>query len=375
MNGKNQDEKETPKAAPPAESPFLEQLGSVLPARGRVLIIPHDYPDPDALASAASLELLLARRWGLRGQIVFSGEVSRAENRELLRQMRYRWYPLANLRTPKRKPVPCILVDTTPWAGNVTLPDWVDPIAVIDHHPIPAGASIGHAMAAIEPDVGATATLMFEYLRQSDIAPPKWLSTVLLYAIITETMDFSREVTDRDLAAYTTLTGCANLGLLGKIRNAPLPRGYFSHLQAAMSNAIVFGRVAWTRLGQVDHPEIVGEFADLLLRMERITWSFCLAEVGDRLLVSVRSCQKGARCGRVLRRAIGRHGSAGGHDSLAAGYLLLEGLDPEQRETLEEGLIRALVSRIERRSGFTRTSGTLSAQPLIEPEPPAPAET
>ena len=47
----------------------LERLRSVLPARGRVFIVPHDYPDPDALASAAALHLLLAKYCRVQGQI------------------------------------------------------------------------------------------------------------------------------------------------------------------------------------------------------------------------------------------------------------------------------------------------------------------
>ena len=37
---------------------ILAELAQVLPQRGQVLIVPHDYPDPDALAAAAALQLL-----------------------------------------------------------------------------------------------------------------------------------------------------------------------------------------------------------------------------------------------------------------------------------------------------------------------------
>ena len=45
-------------------------------------------PDPDALAAAAGMELLLKEYFKLRGQIIFTGQVSRAENRELLGKLR-----------------------------------------------------------------------------------------------------------------------------------------------------------------------------------------------------------------------------------------------------------------------------------------------
>src|SRR5262245_3860781 len=89
----------------------LQQLAEVLPPHGRVLIIPHDFPDPDALASAAALHLLLTKWYGRPSQIAFTGEVSRAENRELLRRFRFRWHELNDLRPPQKN-VPCIFVDT-----------------------------------------------------------------------------------------------------------------------------------------------------------------------------------------------------------------------------------------------------------------------
>ena len=79
----------------------IRRLGDVLPARGRVLLIPHNYPDPDALASAAGMHLLLSRQFGVRGRILFTGTVSRAENREMLRQIRYSWGLLAQEDPPE----------------------------------------------------------------------------------------------------------------------------------------------------------------------------------------------------------------------------------------------------------------------------------
>ena len=336
--------------------PLLERLRERLAGRSRrVLIIPHDYPDPDALSAAAAMDLLLTRALGLRPQIAFSGEVSRAENRELLRLTRYRWRATADL-VPERRKTPCILIDTALWNGNVTLPDFVEPVAVVDHHPsTPAQRRVGEGLVLhIQPEVGATATLMFEELAAAGLVDtmPKWLATIMLYAIATETLDFSREVTDRDIAAYTALISRANLTALGRVRHAPLPKEYFLRLEEATNNASVYGRIAWTHLEDGGMPEIAAELADLLLRMERISWAFCTAVIGDRLVVSIRSCQKGARSGRVLAKAIGRRGSAGGHYSLAAGYVRLAGMGPEERRAERERLVRALIVRIERRQGL-----------------------
>lgn len=347
----------------------LDALGAVLPSRGRVYILPHNYPDPDALASAAGVHLLLAKRYRLTGQIVFSGEVSRAENRELLRQFKYPWRVWDQESRPRRE-TPCVLVDTSPWSGNVTLPDFVRPVAVIDHHPVRRRRK-GESQLFLDIRVGtgATCTMIYEYLAASEIPIPRWLATVMTYAIASETLDLSRDSTPQDLEAYVALLSRANLSNLGRMRHAPLPRTYYAHLQAAMENAQVYGRVAWTFLPKVQMPEIVAEVADLLHRLERVTWAFCIAFFQDRLLVSIRSSDPRARCGRLLKKHVGRAGSAGGHHHMAAGNIDMTGMDATARAALRDDLIQGLVIAIERRSARTGAGEEepIVAQPLVEP--------
>ncbi len=349
----------------------LDSLRAALPAKGRVLIVPHDYPDPDALAAAAAVELLLKHRFGLSGQIVFTGIVSRAENREMLRHFRYKWRLLNQMKVPRRN-VPCIFVDTAPWSGNVTVPSFAKPVAVFDHHPAVRQTGLPqNVFLDIREGAGATATLLHETLREADVTIPKWLATVMLYAIATETQDLSRDCTPADVAAYVDLVTKANMAMLGRIRNAPLQRSYFGLLQQAMSNAYTCGRVAWTHLDGVKQPEFVAETADLLLRAERITWSFCTACHQDTLLVSLRSSHPNAQCGRMVRQAIGRSGSGGGHRQMAAGSVNLSGLSATEREKRRQDLVAALLARIERRA--RRNGGAQrEARRLVEPPPPTP---
>ena len=348
---------------------IIDQLRAVLPSRGRVYIVPHNYPDPDALASAAGIHLLLAKQFRLKGQILFTGTVSRAENRELLKQFRYSWVEM-HQETPPSRVLPCVLVDTSPWSGNVTIPDFARPVGVIDHHPLRRRRKpFSDLFVDIREGAGATCTMVHEYLLACDIAIPKWLCTIMAYAIASETLDLSRDSTEADLSAYVRLLSQSNLSNLGRIRHAPLSRRYYSTLQEAMQNAKVYGRVSWTHLEAVEQPEIVAEVADLLHRLERITWAFCTAESDGRILVSVRSSDPHARCGRLLKKLIGKNGTAGGHHHMAAGYVVAE--EAEARERQREALVRGLVCAIEKRSKrcLEEDEEPLPAQDLIENEP------
>jgi nanoRNase/pAp phosphatase (c-di-AMP/oligoRNAs hydrolase) len=78
--------------------------------------------------------VLLDKKFGVHSQIAFSGDVSRAENKELLHRLRCRWHRHVGLEEKRAGDVACILVDTAPWSRNVTLPPGAQVLAVIDHH-------------------------------------------------------------------------------------------------------------------------------------------------------------------------------------------------------------------------------------------------
>jgi len=323
-------------------------LKEVLPARGRVLIIPHDYPDPDALASAAALHLLLDRAYHVRSSILFSGMVNRPENQELLRHFRYHWRRLQDFQPPSKR-VAAIFLDVWPGSGNVTIAPWIRPIGVIDHHPPPTRNPPSDWFIEVRPGIGATATLLHEKLRAAGVIPPPWLAAILAYAIETETLAFTRPSTSNDRAAYTELITRANLRIIGAIRNAPLPQRHVNQLREALANARLHANAAWSHLSAEASPEVVAEVSDLLLRLERVSWSFCTGIQGDVLWVSVRGERRDAQCGRIVREALQNGGQGGGHDRMAAGYVSLRGLDDTQRQErvrqLQISLLRRMIPR------------------------------
>ncbi len=353
-------------AAPTAPLSRLEQLRAALPAGRRILIIPHDFPDPDALAAAAALHLLFDKHFGLNSQIAFSGEVSRAENKELLRRLCCRWHRMGELYLRRGADHDIVLVDTAPWSKNVTLPAGARVRAVIDHHEYKARAVQPGLYTDIRHDVGATTTIAHEYLRAAGVEIPRWLASIMSYAIASETQDLSREVSTIDLRAYIDLIPQADLRIIGRIRHAPLTRSYYVHLQEALARARLLRDVAWTHLSHVDQPEIAAEVADLLLRMEDVRWSFCIAKLPGRLFVSLRSKRRGARCSQILRSAIGRAGAAGGHDQMAAGYLStgeMAGLELEEKRL---ALARQLIRKMGPRAREGGPPAEIAAARLVE---------
>ena len=175
----------------------LERLyGAVGDARN-VLIMPHNNPDPDAIASAVALRYLLMQRLDKEAHIVYRGIIGRAENRALVRYLGHPLRRQTGLDLDQSDAI--ALVDAQPGAGNVRLPPDPKIAIVIDHHPQYSEMQMA-AYADIRPEVGATSTILTEYLRAAglDISSP--VATALFYGIKTDTMGLTRDTSRADAA-------------------------------------------------------------------------------------------------------------------------------------------------------------------------------
>lgn len=293
----------------------VNTLISIVKEYSRVAVVSHDNPDPDSIASAFGLHLLLEKRTRTKVDVCFSGIVGRVGNRVMLKTSGIRYHWLDRIDLSQYDGV--IIVDSQPGAGNNSIPPSIIPVAVLDHHP-PRPELQRVRYVDVRADLGATSTIVTEYLLQARVKIDPKLATSLLYGIKSETLDLSRRTTPADIQAYLRLFHLVDFNLLAKIQNPKLPRMYYEQLRRAMERAYVYDGVVISDVGQDARPEMVAEAADLLLRLEDVTWSVCYGEYDGDLFVSVRTDVSTANAGELVREVVDGLGSAGGHDTLAA---------------------------------------------------------
>jgi nanoRNase/pAp phosphatase (c-di-AMP/oligoRNAs hydrolase) len=307
--------------------------------RGRWLVLTHDNPDPDALASATLLALVLRRALGQRVTAAYGGIVGRAENREMLRSLHLPFSHVRHLNFKHYRHF--ALVDTQPRTGNNQLPRGTAPDVVFDHHPLRKATSLA-AFCDVRPAYGATATILAEYMLAAGIEPTHAVATALIYAIRSETLDFSREFTGPDKAVFDRFFPRADHRLLARIQSPRLPVAYFRNLHEALERLETVDSLVMSHLGEVDQPDIVPEIADLLLRIEGKTWSLATGFFGERLYLSIRTTNPRADAGALMQRLLGRRGKGGGHGRTGGGWLDAARVAPEDRRRLQETLARRL---------------------------------
>ena len=295
------------------------ELLGIIDRPGPFIILPHDNPDPDALASAAALKYVAKELLEKDAAIGLGGFVGRAENRAMLRYLNIPLVPVPEL--PLDDPAAIIaLVDTQPGRRNNSLPAGVLPAIVIDHHPAYGPAEV--PFSDLRDGYGATSTILTEYLMDTRLAVETKIATALFYGIMAETQDLGREAAEVDMAACHFLYPYTNKRRLSKIENARVPREYFRGFRQAIEGAVVYEKAVISILGDVRYPDMVAEMADFLLRLEEVEWAAAIGHYQGALYVSLRTTQREANAGELLQQVLGNE-HAGGHDMIAGGRIRL----------------------------------------------------
>jgi len=310
---------------------------------GRWLVLTHDNPDPDALTSAVLLERLLRQGFHQKATAAYGGLIGRAENREMVRSLGFELRHVRYLDLSGYAHF--ALVDAQPQTGNTQLPKKTVPTLVFDHHPL-RKATQTSPFWDVRTEYGATATLIAEYLEMAGLKITRKEATALVYAIRTETQDFSREFTPADKARYDDLLPRTVKRALGKIQRARLPPSYYGTLHEALEGLETVDTLLLSHLGEVEQPDIVPELADLLLRMEGKTWCLVTGRFEDRVYLSIRTTNSRADAGRMMRRLVGRNGKGGGHGMIAGGWVKITVGYADDPRSLQDQLGRRLAKML-----------------------------
>jgi nanoRNase/pAp phosphatase (c-di-AMP/oligoRNAs hydrolase) len=315
----------------------VERIRRHFEARGRILLMMQDDPDPDAIASALALKKLLGRGRTTATLATF-GSVRRPENRAMLDILEIEVERIAPDAIASYDAV--AMVDTQPAVFEERFPE-ID--LVVDHHPerVPVRARLKD----IRPGYGATSTILTEYLRAVDAKISPRLATALLYGIKADTLQLERDAGRPDMDAFAFLHALANHSALRRIERPALPAHALDALAAGLARRRMAEGVLFAHVGAVAYPELVAQFADLLLQVEGAEWSVVSGIVDGELHASVRNVGYVRSAGDVVRQAFGAIGSAGGHRSMAKAVIRLQDWRARVGDVTDDAVAAAIAAR------------------------------
>jgi nanoRNase/pAp phosphatase (c-di-AMP/oligoRNAs hydrolase) len=294
----------------------VQQYQRYLDDADRVLILTHNDPDPDAMASGLALRTIL-KRTRQTAVIACLQPPTRPEN---LRMVKLLDLKIETLTAEEFRGFDRIaLVDVQPHYFPGLLPH-VD--LVIDHHPEQAGYNA--IFKDIRPDYGSTSTILTEHLRAIDMDISERTATAMLYAIKSDTLFFNRHANRADLEAFSYLYPLGDATMIRKMEGSEITAERLDYLIKAWQQGRMMEHVFCAFLGQPPREDFIPYVADFYLQLENVQWTVICGVVNDAFVVSVRNLGYSRNAGDFVRRWFNDIGNAGGHRTMAKAVVPLE---------------------------------------------------
>jgi nanoRNase/pAp phosphatase (c-di-AMP/oligoRNAs hydrolase) len=305
----------------------------------RVLILLHNDPDPDAMASGLALRNILRRTKATAILGTLQG-VTRPENLRManLLDIQVESVTPASLGEFER----IAMVDVQPHYFGELL-NTVD--LVIDHHPPQPGYSA--VFRDIRADYGSTSTILTEHLRAVDVNISERTATALLYAIKSDTLFFNRQANRVDLEAFSFLYPLADATLVRKMEGSEVTLERLEYVMKAFQAGRREDQVFCAFMGQTPREDLIAYVADFFLQLEDIKWTIVGGVVNQMLVLSVRNLGYSRNAGEYVRKYFSSLGNAGGHRAMAKAVVPMaafrEKFGPLEGQQVSEQLLEMAV--------------------------------
>ena len=275
----------------------------------RVLMLLHNDPDPDAMASGLALRNVLRRNRQTAVIAALQG-ATRPENLRMQNLLDIQ----VEIITPQQLGGfdRIAMVDVQPHYFGEEF-HRVD--LVIDHHPEQPGYSA--VFKDIRPNYGSTSTILTEHLRAVDEHISERTATAMLYAIKSDTLFFNRQANRVDLEAFSYLYPLADAAMIRKMEGAEITMERLEYVLKAKQNGQMVEQVFCSFIGASPREDFIPYVADFYLQLEDVKWAIVSGIVNDSLVMSVRNLGYSRNAGEFVRKYFAAIGSAGGHRSMA----------------------------------------------------------
>ncbi|MBO4748770.1 MAG: DHH family phosphoesterase [Lachnospiraceae bacterium] len=303
---------------------MVQDLIDLCKARGpKVYVQTHNFPDPDAIGTAFGLAKLL-EHFGIEPTLCYAGRIDKLSTSRMLEEFGITIYSYDEIKEDMKETDPIICVDSQKNGGNIL--DFIgDEVACIDHHPTFVEETYAYKDVRI---TGACATLITVYYMELGITPTENVASALLYGLKMDTMQFSRGVTDLDIAALRFLFPLHNKAKITRLEQNTMAFRDLKAYGAAIENIQVYERFGFTVVPFACPDALIATLADFILALDEVEVVVVISVREDGLKFSVRSEIEDVHAGYLIRDALAGLGNAGGHASMAGGFVTMKNIEP-----------------------------------------------
>ncbi len=292
-----------------------EQLLVLLKGK-KILIQTHNFPDPDAIATAFGLQYFLDN-FGIESKLIYSGKIDNHNTQRMVELFGIEIYNSTEFTEYDRYNY-VVTVDGQKNNSNFTdLPG--EEIACIDHHVWTTDYKYQYVDFKA---YGACSTIITEYFMETGLELPQNVATALLYGIKMDTFNFSRGVTAQDIKAFGYLHPIADNQQIRFLENNSVELSDLRAYGVAFQNMVVYDRIGFSHINYDCPDSLIAMVSDFILSLSAVDIAVVYADRRGGYKFSVRSEVDEINAGKLIANALNGIGNGGGHPTMAGGVIL-----------------------------------------------------
>ncbi len=282
----------------------------------RVFIQTHNFPDPDAIASAFGLQEFL-EFYGVKSTLCYVGSIDRFNTRKMMDAFGIEIFSYDDIKDMTGDDLIVNVDCQKPNANTTDLPG--SEIACIDHHPVFIEEQ-GYEYADIRI-VGACATIISWYYYVTDTPISSDVATALAYGIKMDTDDLIRGTTLLDMDMISFLFRFADWSKLNDMYNSSIEFQDLKAYGSAIENIEVYDFVGFTYIPFECPNALVAIISDFVLSLDVVDVSVVYSVNQNGIKFSIRSERDDVDAGKLIHDALCGIGNGGGHAAMAGGFI------------------------------------------------------
>lgn len=280
-----------------------------------IYIQTHNFPDPDAVASAYGLQQLFLLN-KINAQIIYEGVIQRTALTNMIRDFSINIRHCNEFDIGETDKI--IIVDGCKRNKNVTDLPGVE-IAVIDHH---WGEEPDDVLFVdIQEEAGACASLITAYFIELKLDIPENAATVLLTGLFRDTDSMTRSVTAIDVAAYVELYKKADNAKVSSLILNNITLNDLKYYTKVINNMKTSDDIAFCYIEEGCNQNLLGILGDFLLSLEEVKFIALFADNENVINVSFRNELTHINAADVMKNLLKGIGSGGGHKQMGGGVI------------------------------------------------------
>lgn len=284
----------------------------------KVYLQTHNFPDPDALASAYGMQVFL-RAHGVESTICYSGEVEKNSTKKMLDVFHIEAYEIDDIKDMTAEDY-IVTIDGQKYNSNLTDFPGTE-VACIDHHPTMIPCSYEYSDLKI---CGACASMVTNYFKESETTLDTNTATALLYGIKMDTDSFNRGVTDFDIEMFSFLHKIADSQIIINLSHNNYEIQDLYAYGEAIRNIKIYDNVGFASIS-FDCPDaLVAMISDFILGLDVVEFAVVYAVRNGGYKFSVRNETAIYHAGTVTAQALNDIGNGGGHFAMAGGIVFAD---------------------------------------------------